>query len=231
MILNDKADNTTLLLAVILSPLVLFITQGGTNLNISVPDVFTDTLFEVPLAIWFSIPSALLLVYMIYNIIKKQKPYYTTVFNIYSFIVIVTWLTLIVNVLINHMELLQLLTNVNPIFLGLTVFAGAGSIGDYLSIVTFAKRGYSSTSVSAIFSGQLLNFLIGFGIAKIMKSISDGEHDFDIFNISGSTFDVLSDLIVIIVIAMSVVFMVIMLVVIVVKRYNCVYAGEYWRTR
>ena len=116
----------------------------------------------------------MLLIYALYNVIRKKQIYYKTIFNIYGFIVTVTWLTLIVNVLINVMELLQLLTNINPIFLGLTIFAGAGSIGDYLSITAFAKRGYSSTSVSAIFSGQLLNFLIGFGIAKIIRSITHG---------------------------------------------------------
>ena len=79
------------------------------------------------------------------------------------------------NVLINLMELLQLLTNINSIFLGLTVFAWANSIGDYLSITTFAKRGYCSTAVAGIFSGQLLNFLIGFGVALIVNSFS-GEY-------------------------------------------------------
>ena len=183
-----------------------------------VPDAFDNTLGGVPLAVWFSIPAILLLIYTIYNIVRKKHIYFTTIFNIYGFVVTVVWLTLTVNVLINLMELLQLLTNINPIFLGLTVFAGAGSIGDYLSIVAFAKRGYSSTSVSAIFSGQLMNFLIGFGLAKIIKSISDGEEDFNIFDISGSTFDILSDLIVVIVIAMSVVYMTIMVVLMILKR-------------
>lgn len=108
---------------------------------------------------------------MIFNLIKGTKPYFTTIFNLYSFIVVVTWITVVVAVLINLMELLQLLTNINSIFLGLTVFAGAGSIGDYVSIVTFAKRGFSSIAVTGVFSGQLLNFLIGFGVAIIINSL------------------------------------------------------------
>ena len=184
----------------------------------TVPDAFDDTLGAIPYAAWLCIPSLLLLVYSIFNVIRKTRPYFTTVFNIYSFIVIVTWITLVVNVLINVMELLQLLTNINPVFLGLTIFAGASSIGDYLSIVAFAKRGLSSTAVSGVFSGQLLNFLIGFGMAKIITSISDGEVDFNIFDISGSTFDVLSDLIVVIVIAMSFIYMVVIAFVIISKK-------------
>ena len=137
-----------------------------------VPGVFSDGIFDIPYAVWFSIPSLLLLIYMIYNIAKGTKPYFTTIFNLYAFVVVVTWITLVVGVLINLVELLQLLTNINSVFLGLTVFAGASSIGDYISIVTFAKRGFSSTAVSGIFSGQLLNFLIGFGIAIIINSLN-----------------------------------------------------------
>ena len=109
---------------------------------------------------------------------RGLKPHWVTIYNIYSFAVIVCWISLVVGVLINLMELLQLLTNVNSVFLGLTVFAWANSIGDYLSITTFAKRSYSSTAVSGIFSGQLLNFLIGFGVSIIINSIANGEYDF-----------------------------------------------------
>lgn len=43
--------------------------------------------------------------------------------------------------------------------------------------------------------------------------------DFNIFDITGSTFDVLSDLIVVIVIAMSFVYMIVMVVLILYKKY------------
>jgi len=69
------------------------------------------------------------------------------------------------------MELLQLLTNINSVFLGLTVLAGAASIGDYLSITTFAKKGYASTAVAGVFSGQLMNFLLGMGVSNVLNSI------------------------------------------------------------
>lgn len=81
----------------------------------------------------------------------------------------------------------------------MTCLAWANSIGDYLSIVAFAKRGRASTAISGIFSGQLFNFLIGFGALLIIQSF-DGEFQFDIFSFEGSTFDVLSDSIVLLVI-------------------------------
>ncbi len=55
-------------------------------------------------------------------------------------------------------------------FLGLTVIAWANSIGDYLSITAFAKKGRASTAVGGIFPGQLFNFLIGFGFSLMIQS-------------------------------------------------------------
>ena len=88
----------------------------------------------------------------------------------YSFLVTVGWITIICGVLINLLELVQLLTNINFIFLGMTFLAWANCIGDYLSITTFAKKGRGSTAVSGIFSGQLFNFLIGFGASLVAQS-------------------------------------------------------------
>lgn len=113
-----------------------------------------------------------------------------------------------------------MLTNVNSVFLGLTVFAWANSIGDYLSIVAFAKKGYSSTAVSGIFSGQLLNFLIGFGIALILNSLSNGEYDFNIFSIVGSTYDKLSDIIVIVVIGFAFCYMTFLFILAIKNKYS-----------
>ncbi len=76
-------------------------------------------------------------------------------------------------VLINMLELIQLMTNINSVFLGLTLIAWANTLGDYFSITVFAKRGRASTAVSGVFSGQLFNFLIGFG-ASLMVQSSDG---------------------------------------------------------
>lgn len=149
-----------------------------------------------------------------------------TIFNIYSFVVIVSWISLVVGVLINLVELLQLLTNINPVFLGLTVFAWANSIGDYLSITTFAKKAYSSTAVSGIFSGQLLNFLIGFGVSLIVNSLQLGEYPFKILQMEGDTYDRLSEVIVIVVIGLALLYMVLLMVILVVRGYTWVEVGE-----
>jgi Ca2+/Na+ antiporter len=53
----------------------------------------------------------------------------------------------------------------------MTLVAWSNSIGDYLSCTMFAKRNIASTAVAGIFSGQLFNFLIGFGASLVIQSI------------------------------------------------------------
>lgn len=120
---------------------------------------------------------------------------------------------MICSVLINLLELLQLLTNINPVFLGLTVLAWANCIGgtlhiytDYLSITAFARKGYASTAVAGIFSGPLLTFLMGFGVSCILNSLN-GEYAFDLFDLSGDAYTTISDLIVVSVISMGIGYM------------------------
>jgi Ca2+/Na+ antiporter len=72
------------------------------------------------------------------------------------------------------MELFQILTGMNTVFLGLTVFAWAGSVGDYLTIVHFARTGNPQTAVAGVFPGQLFNYYIGFSISLIIQSFAHG---------------------------------------------------------
>lgn len=52
-----------------------------------------------------------------------------------------------------------------------------------------------------------MNFLLGFGISSVIKSL-DGGYEFVIFDFKGSTFDKLSDAIVVSVIGLSLVYMI-----------------------
>lgn len=77
---------------------------------------------------------------------------------------------------------------------------------DYLSITRFAKVGNPKTAVAGIFSGQLFNFLLGFGMSLFIKSLK-GTYDFKIFAFSGSTYDKVSDSIVVLVIVAGLVYL------------------------
>jgi len=70
----------------------------------------------------------------------------------------------------------------------------------------FAKKGKAATAVSGIFSGQLFNFLIGFGCSLVVQSLN-GEYAFNIFKFSGSSFEIISDSIVVLVICSGLFYM------------------------
>ncbi len=145
----------------------------------------------MPYALWYTLPSLLLLIYSIVSNLRGRKPSFSILYNIYAFVVSVSWIGVVAGVLINLMELLQLLTNINSVFLGLTVFAWANCMADYLSITAFVKRGYKFTAISGIFSAQLFNFLIGFGVSSVINSL-DGSYPFKLFDLGSTTFQELS---------------------------------------
>lgn len=78
------------------------------------------------------IPSILLIIYVVACKVRETRPVMYC-FTIYAFIITISVITLICAILINLMELVQLLTGINPVFLGLTVFAWANSIGGKFS--------------------------------------------------------------------------------------------------
>ena len=159
-------------ISLIISPALIALTQKGTK-------IFTSFAGPIPVMVLISIPSFLLLIYTLYCIVRRRKPYFTSVFTLYSFFISVCALTVVCSILINFMELIQILTGANSVFLGLTVLCWANSIGgnnflilDYLTITHFAKHGNPQTAIAGIFSGQVFNFLPGFGISLAIQSFS-----------------------------------------------------------
>lgn len=195
------------------SPFVLALSQG-------IDSLFESRVGPFPTMVILAIPAILLILNTLYCVSKDTKPSLMPAYTLYSFVVTIAWLTLVCGVLINLFELLQLLSDINTVFLGLTVFAWANCIGDYLTIVRFARIGNASTAVAGVFSGQLFNFLLGFGCSLILQSI-DGEYSFQIFYIHGEIFEILSSSIVLLVLGAGFIYMVYVYTLVVRKR--CMY--------
>lgn len=93
-------------------------------------DSIEQTLASLPLAAWFSLPPLLLLFHSLCCIFTRKVPLRSIILYAgYSFILVVCWITVACSALINLLELLQMLTNINTVFLGLTVLAWANCIG------------------------------------------------------------------------------------------------------
>jgi sodium/potassium/calcium exchanger 6 len=128
-------------------------------------------------------------------------------------------LALCCSVLINLLELFQILSGANTVFLGLTVLAWANSVGDYLTIVHFAKRGHPQTAVAGVFPGQLFNFYLGFSVSLVIQCINHGgEYEYKIFDFVGDAYDKISDGIVVSVIASGLIYLVAVLIVVQVTK-------------
>jgi Ca2+/Na+ antiporter len=122
------------IVSLVLAPFISMGSYGRSYIIHLVVDSFEQTLLAVPFAVWFSLPAVLLLCHSAICIIRRNSPSSSTIFySVYSFLVVVCWITMICSVLINLLELLQLLTNINPVFLGLTVLAWANCIGGRVS--------------------------------------------------------------------------------------------------
>lgn len=88
---------------------------------------------------------------------------------------------------------------------------------DFLTIYHFASIGNSSTAVAGIYSGQLFNYLLGFGISLFIKSLN-GEYEYKIFDFGGSTYHIISDAIVMSVIIEGLIFLIFMLALTVITK-------------
>ena len=101
-------------------------------------------------------------IYILITIIYRCKfPTPSWIFEIYRFIVQISIISYLCQVLVDFMELFRVVTGINSVYIGLTLFAFGSSIGgtltsniiDYFSIVTFAKRGKGRTAIAGVFSG------------------------------------------------------------------------------
>lgn len=118
----DQWDPKKAIISLIISPFLIALTQ-------SVPGIFKDFIGPIPVFLIICLPAICLLPYTIFCIVREQEPQYMKVYTVYSFIVSVCALTVVCSILINFVELVQILTEINSVFLGLTVFAWANSIG------------------------------------------------------------------------------------------------------
>lgn len=83
---------------------------------------------------------------------------------------------------------------------------------DYLTITHFARNGNPKTAIAGIFSGQLFNFLLGFGVSLFIQSIN-GEYEYRIFDFEGQAYDKISDAIVMSVIVGGLLYLIFVLII------------------
>ena len=58
--------------------------------------------------------------------------------------------------------------------LGILILAPANSIGDYVADTALAKNGKFATAFGAVYSGPLLNLLVGIGLSCTISTLANG---------------------------------------------------------
>lgn len=66
---------------------------------------------------------------MVFLVWRRSPPRWMWPFQLYSFAMVVVWISLLCSVIINYIELFVVVTDIDPVFIGLTLFACGNSIG------------------------------------------------------------------------------------------------------
>ena len=87
----------------------------------------------------------------------------------------IIWLELLIHLVTSFITLVGLISGLPDIFLGATILALGISTPDTVVNISLAIQNYHMMALSAIFSGQMMNFLVGFGLSCFIRTISRPE--------------------------------------------------------
>ena len=77
------------------------------------------------------------------------------------------WIYFVINVIIDLIVLVGIITGIQASLLGLTVLSWGNSVGDAVASAAVSRDGYSQMAFTGCISGALLNLLLGVGLTLI----------------------------------------------------------------
>jgi len=137
---------------------------------------------DVP--IW-TIGLSVSLILLLATLIWSQWKHKPTPRKLYLFITIVTglfWLDFLVSLIVDAISFVQLWTNASDLYLGMTFLGLSNSSVDLFVDYLLARRGLEVMAITGVFSGQMFNLLLGFGLSCIMQALSGHDNNFHIFD-------------------------------------------------
>lgn len=97
--------------------------------------------------------GAIFSIYLQLTLSPDKLPKYIWLLSFINFASACYWIYLVSNVLMDFLQLIGLLSSLNPTFLGLTFLAFGNSLADYFNDVAMAKMGYGIMAVTGCFAG------------------------------------------------------------------------------
>jgi len=79
------------------------------------------------------------------------------------------------NVLIDLLNLFGIITRIPASALGLTILAWGNSVGDLMTDLAIARKGFGEMAMTGCYAGPLFNALFGFGLTAAKTTFGSGE--------------------------------------------------------
>jgi len=105
-----------------------------------------------------------------------KPPIYEPFFIFLGLLASPMWIFLIATELVAILKTIGEILDISPSIMGLTVLAWGNSIGDFISNVLIARKGYGQMAMSACYAAPLTNLMIGLGIPIIRKTAESGKY-------------------------------------------------------
>merc|ERR1719454_446024 len=122
------------------------------------------------IVVWLSV-SVLLVALVFFTSKIGTAPVYYPLFQFSGFVMCIVWIHAICNEAVNILAALGVFWNVSNTIMGILILAPANSIGDYVADTALARNGKVVTAFGAVYSGPLLNLLMGVGISCTIANI------------------------------------------------------------
>jgi solute carrier family 24 (sodium/potassium/calcium exchanger), member 6 len=134
----------------------------------------------VPLMIIFFAIGAVFSLVVFATTLRNRPPIYRPLLVFHSFFLSILWIYLVARELFMVLDAFGVILGIPPSILAITVLAWGNSVGDAVSDIVVARKGFPSMAVGAIFGSPLLNLLIGLGIAFTFNPTSLSQFCFPI---------------------------------------------------
>ena len=135
--------------------------------------IFGTEVYVIALAF----PAQVLVSILVFLYTEDDNPRFPMLMLLISALMSVVWIYLISNLIMDILNLIQAVSGVSRVFLGLTLLSLGNSLSDLFVDTALAKQGFTTMAFTGIFSGQLLNLLIGFAMNCLMSWLSAKKND------------------------------------------------------
>jgi sodium/potassium/calcium exchanger 6 len=145
--------------------MILFLYQKLSSPLYSAENVYLGTL-----PMWL-FPISIVLSIIIWRTTTESKPpIYNPILMLLGLVMSIVWISAAADELVECLGVLGEIVGIPRAILGLTVLAWGNSIGDFVSDVLIARKGYPAIATSSVYSSPITHLLLGLGISFITKT-------------------------------------------------------------